>query len=83
MATSCKVEDNHAALTVPERLGKNDSPRRNAWISMGRGNRRYLLGKLEAFGDGNLRNFFGGRGWRRRILKENAGRGAFQAQVES
>lgn len=83
MATSCKVEDNHAALTVPERLGKNDIPRRNAWISMGRGNRRYLLGKLEVFGDGNLRNFFGGKGLEEEDSERECWKRAFQAQVES
>ena len=40
--------------TVTKRLGNKEGPKRNACISLGRRNRRDLLGKLGVSGDGNI-----------------------------
>lgn len=52
---SYKVKDKYAAVHRP-RVGNKDAQRGNAWISLERGDRREFMSRLDAVGDGNLRD---------------------------
>lgn len=57
-------------FTAAEMLASKKGPKRHAWMSLGKENRKDFLGKLGA--DENMRDWDGrvGEGWKRRIIKE-------------
>lgn len=46
-------------FTVPERLGNKHGPKGDAWISLGKRNRRDLLSRLVVDSNGNIRDWVG------------------------
>ena len=60
--------------TDTERVGNKEGSWGHAQISLGRGNRRDFMSRLRVGEDGNMNNWVV-RGQKRRILKENTGKG--------
>ena len=55
--------------TDPEMLGNKEDSWRDAWVSLGRENRRDLLSGIVVNGDGNLMDQVG-QVWGARLLRE-------------